>query len=114
MAAGAPRSPSARFARALLHNNLSDVSLALNDRARARSAFERALGEARGVAGPGAVELVAVRHGLGLTAGSPAERERALGEAESELTRLLGALHPQTLTSRYIRGSAKGRLEEAE
>src|SRR5262249_30180205 len=62
----ATRVPSARFARALLYNNIGQVELASEQPARAQSAFERALTEARGVTGPGAIELMNVRTNLAL------------------------------------------------
>jgi eukaryotic-like serine/threonine-protein kinase len=109
----AVRNPSARFARALLHNNVGGVELALDHRQRARESFARALQEAQGVVGPGAVELVNVRINLGLTEDDPVVRDRWLAGAEDEMTALLGPAHPETLKTRWIRGAMTVPLDRA-
>src|SRR5207237_796746 len=62
--ARADRAARARFARALLYNNVGTVELARDQRGRALAYFERALVESRNVTGPGALELVFIRHNL--------------------------------------------------
>src|SRR5262249_54281422 len=109
----AARAPSAAFARALLHNNVGSVALALGRRDEARALFERALAESRGVAGPGAVELVNVRGNVAMVTDDPQKRDALLAEAEQELSRLLGADHPQTLFQRYRRGILMPELARA-
>lgn len=99
----AARTPSALFARALLHNNLGAIAFSRGRRDEARAWQERALAEARGVTGPGAIELVNVRGNLATAVDDPARRDALLADAESELTRLFGANHPQTLSLRVRR-----------
>jgi tetratricopeptide (TPR) repeat protein len=111
-AAAAKRSVSA-FARALLYNNIGSVEIALDDRERARGAFEHALQEARGVTGPGAAELLNVRANLGLTIDDPEQRDRVLAEAEVEKAKVLGADHPETLDTRWLRGRRLMRFAQA-
>jgi tetratricopeptide (TPR) repeat protein len=94
------------FARALLYNNVGAVEIALEQRDRARAAFERALREARGVVGPGAAELLIVRANLGITTDDPDRRDQILADAEAEKARVLGADHPATLDTRWLRGRA--------
>jgi eukaryotic-like serine/threonine-protein kinase len=91
--------PPARFARALLYNNLGSIELARDRPAAARVAFERALGEAREVTGPGSIELIRVRWNLALVV-EPARRQALLAEATREFTRALGDDHPLTLDVR--------------
>ncbi|HTE51502.1 MAG TPA: protein kinase, partial [Kofleriaceae bacterium] len=91
------------FARALLHNNLGAVAFSRGRRDEARAWHERALSEARGVTGPNAVEMVNVRANAASAIDDPARRDALLAEVESELDRLLGADHPQTLSLRLRR-----------
>src|SRR5262249_4930265 len=83
MAPRAARTPSP-FARALLHNNVGGVELEREHRDRARAEFERALDAARGVSGPGAVELLNVRLNLARVTDDAVRRDRMLADAESE------------------------------
>jgi eukaryotic-like serine/threonine-protein kinase len=99
----AARTPSAGAARALLHNNLGGAALARGDRAAARAAFERALVDARRVAGPDALELVMVRANLALVTDDAARRDALFAEADRALVELVGDDHPQTLTQRGMR-----------
>jgi tetratricopeptide (TPR) repeat protein len=87
----------APFARALLDNNIGTVELARGRRAEARAAFARALTAARDVVGPGAVELVAVRTNMALVVDDAMERDRLFVDAHTELARLLGPGHPDTM-----------------
>jgi tetratricopeptide (TPR) repeat protein len=101
----AARTPSARFARALLHNNVGGVDLAEDRRDRARAAFELAVSDSRGLTGPGTVELIAARSNLALVTDDPARSDALFADAVAELTRLLGADHPDTLRIRALRGT---------
>jgi tetratricopeptide (TPR) repeat protein/predicted Ser/Thr protein kinase len=112
-AAAASKSVAA-FSRALLFNNVGSVELALEDRARARAAFERALQEAGGVQGPGAAELLNVRVNLGLATDDAESRDRILAEAEAEKARVLGEDHPETLNTRWRRGEQSVRFQAAQ
>jgi serine/threonine protein kinase len=109
-----PRGPAAQFARSLLYNNVGSIQLTTSHREQARASFQRALREAGGFVGPGSVELVNIRKNLALTANDADERGRLLNEAEEELTRLLGTNHPETLTTRWIRGAMTPSLGHAE
>ena len=100
----ARRLPPPSFARALLENNVGAVELARGHRREAADRFERALGEARRVTGPGAVELVNVRTGVALVVDDPARRDALLAEAEAEFGHWLGPDHPETLRLRTFRG----------
>jgi tetratricopeptide (TPR) repeat protein len=100
------RPRAAGFPRALLHANIGLVENGRDGRrAEARRALEQALSDARGVSGPGAVELVTIFRGLAIAAEDPAERERFLREAEDAYATLLDANHPQTLNTRWLRVS---------
>jgi tetratricopeptide (TPR) repeat protein len=113
MDALAARTPTARFARALLHNNAGSLALARGRRDEARAALERAQRAAVGVTGPGAVELVAIRRNLALVIDDPVARDRVAAAAELDLARLLGADHPDTLLTRYLRAGASVVRAEA-
>ena len=99
----AARPRTGAFARALLLNTEGGVILARGDRAGARSAFEKALVEARRVTGPGAIELLNVRGNLAMVTDDPARRDELFAEVSAELSRRLGAEHPQTLRQRVTR-----------
>jgi protein kinase-like protein len=101
------------FARALLHNNVGCVYLALEKRDRARAEFERAAAEARGVTGPGAVELLNINVNLGLVTDDPAHRDQLFGAAVAEKARILGEDHPATLDSSWQRGAMSERFDDA-
>jgi tetratricopeptide (TPR) repeat protein len=106
--------PSAPFVRALLHNNVGSAWLALQRQEPARQAFERALREADGYRGPGAVELVNIRGNLALITTDAARRDQLFAAAEAELGRLLGNDHPQTLEMRWSRGRRTASAATAE
>jgi tetratricopeptide (TPR) repeat protein len=85
------------FVRALLANNVGNVYLARAERPAAKIAFEHALGWAKQVEGPGAVELVNVRTNLALVVDDAVQRDQFFIDAHDELARLLGPEHPETL-----------------
>ncbi len=92
----------AKFPRALLHMNLSSVALARGDRTAAREVLERARVEAAAITGAGSIELTAVLSSLMLVVDDPAHREAIAAELVASRVRLLGPLHPQTLTARVL------------
>jgi len=100
------------FARALLHNNVGSVQLALGRRDQARSTFERALREARGVTGEGANELLNVRLNLALVTDDPEKRDTLIAEVDDEKTKALGDDHPETLEARRMRGMMQINLRK--
>lgn len=102
----AQRTASAKFARALLYNNLGNVELARDRRAEARDYFGRALTESRKVSGVGALELVVIRVNLALVTDDRLRADKLLAEVAAELTDRLGADHPDTLEVRRQRGFA--------
>ncbi len=93
--------PRGRFARALLHNNAGTIENAAGNVEQAREQFELALKLARDVAGPGSLELAAVRSNLALVSNDAGERERLFQEHVSLLRDRLGDDHPLTLDARY-------------
>jgi hypothetical protein len=109
----AESAPSAGFPRALLFNNVGSVELALGHRDRARAAFERGREDARGVSGPGAVELVNLHSNLALVTDDPTRRDALLAEAQAELSRLLGDDHPESLSLVQTRAAMTTRLAPA-
>ncbi len=98
----------AAFARALLHLNLGAVALAGGDRAAARTAFERARGEAKGQTGSAAIELAAVLASLMIVTDEPTERDRIGAELVANRVATLGENHPLTLQARIARASLSG------
>jgi tetratricopeptide (TPR) repeat protein/predicted Ser/Thr protein kinase len=100
----AMRTRSARFARALLYNNIGRIELARDHRVQAHDAFQRALEESEGVTGAEALELVAIRANLALVTDNRVARAQLLAEAEAERARLLGMKHPDTISVRWLRG----------
>jgi tRNA A-37 threonylcarbamoyl transferase component Bud32 len=99
------RRPAARFARALLHNNVGAVEDMAKHRERAAARYERAIAEARGVTGPGAIELAMIRTNLALLTSDPVRRDAVFAEVDAELSRLVGADHPRTLLTRWLRAT---------
>jgi eukaryotic-like serine/threonine-protein kinase len=91
---------SARFAQALLHNNLGSIAIAANDVSLARTEFETSLVLARDVEGPGAVELSAALSNLALVTDDPSEQQRLFARRIAILTRSVGADHALTLATR--------------
>ena len=108
----AARPTSSRFARALLYNNLGAAQHTIGHLDQARTWFERAVREAEGVVGPGAVELVNTRGNLALIVADPGERDALFAGAVSTLERLVGADHPQTME--MVRTRARWRTGAAE
>jgi eukaryotic-like serine/threonine-protein kinase len=120
----AQRTDAAKFARALLYNNLGSVELARDHRAAARAYFQRALKEAQTIAGasrdhPGCTSLVsaqevdriplellyAIGHNLGLTDDRGCG-DQILQQTAAQLSQRLGATHPDTLGMQWTRGDA--------
>ncbi len=99
----AGRTPSARFATALLHNNIGTVALARSDRTAARIAFERAQVLAHGFTGDGALELTAIPVNLGLVTDDRSAGDPLIASAAAERARLLGRDHPDTLAIHQLR-----------
>jgi eukaryotic-like serine/threonine-protein kinase len=102
----AKRTPSAHFARALLYNNLGGIELARNRRGPARTAFQRALAEANGLTGAEAVELINARVNLAIVTDDRTAADKLFAETIAQLSRLLGADHPDVLLVRWIRGTS--------
>jgi tetratricopeptide (TPR) repeat protein/predicted Ser/Thr protein kinase len=102
------------FARALLYNNVGCVQLGLENREGARAAFEQASGEARGVSGPGATELLTIDVNWGLVIDDPVARDKVLAGAVAERAKMLGDDHPDTLDARFLRGSLSVGFRQAE
>jgi eukaryotic-like serine/threonine-protein kinase len=92
---GLPR--HARFAEALLHNNLGSIWIANDHPDRAREALQRAVTLAREVEGPGAVELVSATLNLALVTDDPVRRAELCRSATSARQARLGGDHPATL-----------------
>jgi hypothetical protein len=86
-----------RFAVALLHNHAGVVERAAGELPAARAAWSRALELARGVDGPGAVELAWVRTNLASVTDEPAVQAALHAEALGLARARLGADHPLTL-----------------
>ncbi len=103
----------AGFARALLHNNIAHVEQARGRPEAARAALERALVEARGVAGAGSVELAKVPAHLALVVDDGERRDALFAEATGRLTAALGADHPMTLDVRVMAGVLSSDPREA-
>jgi tetratricopeptide (TPR) repeat protein/predicted Ser/Thr protein kinase len=101
----ARRPRSARFARALLYNNVGSVELAYERRLRARRWFERAVEESRGVTGSGAIELITARNNLALVTDDRRSQDAQLDAIVSDLTRLLAPDHPQVLWAQVMRAT---------
>jgi eukaryotic-like serine/threonine-protein kinase len=99
----AERTPSARFATALLYNNLGTVELARGHRVPARRAFEHAQHLADGFTGDGALELVAIRANLGLVTDDHRAGDALMAAAADDRARWLGDEHPDTLAIRKLR-----------
>lgn len=94
--------PHARFAEALLHNNLGSIWIANDQPERAREALRRAVALARDIDGPGAVELVNATLNLALVTEEPARRAELCRSVTSSLQARLGDDHPATLRARYM------------
>ncbi len=95
----------AAFARALLHHNIGGVALAWGDRAAARTAFEQARREARGLRSSAAIELTTVLLSLMIVVDDPAERDRIGAELVAQRNTMLGPNHPLTLEAEIMRAS---------
>jgi tetratricopeptide (TPR) repeat protein len=103
----------ARFAQSLLHNNLGSIALATGDSARARSEYETAIGLARDVTGPGAIELSAALEGLALITETPDVRDRFLEQRIALLQHGVGETHPLTLRARITAALTRASPSEA-
>src|SRR5262249_21653850 len=95
LAEGLPR--SARFAQALLHNNLASIYIAAGDSRRARDEAAIAVALASQVRGPGTVELSAALHNLALVTDEPKRRDALFAERIAVLSRELGPDHASVL-----------------
>jgi hypothetical protein len=104
---------TSQFSRALLHNNVGCVELALERRDRARTAFAQAARAASGVVGPGATELLNVADNLGLVTDDPVRRDDILANAAAAKARALGDEHPETLATRLVRGAMSVQFQRA-
>jgi hypothetical protein len=91
-----------RFARALLSNNIGAIAMLAGDVARARTEFQRAVTQTRGVAGPGEVELQTAVSNLALLTPEVAERQRLHQTAIAEATAAVGPDHPQSLDQQLL------------
>lgn len=89
--------PRDQFPVALIHNHVGVVELAAGHADAARTTWTHALELARGVDGPGAVELAWVRSNLALVTDDPLARMRLHEEALAIVRERLGADHPLTL-----------------
>jgi serine/threonine protein kinase/tetratricopeptide (TPR) repeat protein len=100
----AKRRGSSTFARALLYNNLGTAELGRDQRARAREYFAQALAESQRSPGPVALELVTIRANLALVSDDHRRGDALYAEVVDELSRRLGADHPDVLDIRLSRG----------
>jgi tetratricopeptide (TPR) repeat protein len=98
LAAGLP--DSERAVRALLYHHVGNVEQAADRRDRARAAYERALGHARAVTGPAALELAKVRTSLARTIADPARRLELARERIAIVEAALDDAHPLVLDAR--------------
>jgi len=96
---------SAAFPRALLYNNLGSIELGKGNRVAAKTAFERAIEEAKNVTGPGKVELIHSRQNLALAVDDERQADLLLVDAHRELAAMLGSQHPDVLMVDYLRAT---------
>jgi predicted Ser/Thr protein kinase/tetratricopeptide (TPR) repeat protein len=97
------------FARAVLYSHLGGAALSRSQRNEARQWYQRAVAESRGVSGDAAVQLIGARRNLAIVEDDPARSDAILSDAADEQSRLLGADHPGTLVTRYMRGTVAMR-----
>jgi eukaryotic-like serine/threonine-protein kinase len=100
----AARPTTARFARALLLNNLGSIADARGRRDEARIWFAQAVATAAEVSGPGAIELVNASGNLARVTDDAERRDALFADATARLERLVGSDHPETLRMRASRG----------
>jgi tRNA A-37 threonylcarbamoyl transferase component Bud32 len=105
--------PRDAFVLALLHNHMGVVENGAGNADRARDELRAALAIARGVTGPGAVELAWVRTNLALLVEDPSEREQLEAEAVAIARDRLGEDHPFTLTMRVTAAFGIAETERA-
>jgi tetratricopeptide (TPR) repeat protein len=86
--------------RALLDNTAGTLGLRAGHRDPARAAFERALGHARAVTGPAALDLASIRTNLGLVISDPVRRLELIRERTSIVEGALDGGHPLVLGAR--------------
>ncbi|MEZ4361524.1 MAG: serine/threonine-protein kinase [Kofleriaceae bacterium] len=101
-----------RFAQALLYNNLGSIQIAATHPEQARGHFQRSIELARGVTGPGAIELSAALQGLALVTDDQRRRSALLAQRAELLHGRLGDEHPMTLTTKIT--AALTQLDPAE
>jgi tetratricopeptide (TPR) repeat protein len=89
-----------RAVRALLDNNVGTVEQAAGQRDRARAAFERAIGHAREVTGPAALELAVIRTNLARVVTEPRLRVELARERIAIVAAALDDGHPLVLDAR--------------
>lgn len=105
-------SRQARFAQALLHNNIGSIYLAAGDsRALGEFVTSRALGLE--VKGPGAIEIAVARFNLGLVTEDPVKRQTLFSEYVEIQSRALGPDHPNVLWARAVTAQMTPRYEHA-
>ena len=109
----AANASTSQFARALLHNNLGCVYLALERRDLARAAFEQASRDMKGYSGRGTGELLYVGVNLGLATDDPVQRDQVFGDAVAAMAATLGEDHPETLDTRWLRGATATTFSRA-
>jgi tetratricopeptide (TPR) repeat protein len=109
----AQRTTSARFALALLYNNLGTAELADGKRSEARDYFARALTVSQRLGPSMPLELVVTRINLALTVDDRVRSDELLDAAIAELTDRLGAEHPDTLRVRQMQGVMTPHLRQA-
>jgi tetratricopeptide (TPR) repeat protein len=98
LAAGLPESD--RAVRASLDNVAGTIEKAAGRLDRARAAFERALGHARAVTGPAALDLASIRTNLALVVPEPGRRLELARERIAIVEAALDAGHPLVLNAR--------------
>ncbi len=90
------------FARALLVNNAASLALTAGELERARADFATAVELARGVSGPGAIELVTATSNLATVTVERAERTRLFERAVRALAERVGPSHWQTVEKEML------------
>jgi len=93
---------SAKFARALLYNNIGAFRSRHGDRSGARESFAKALEESREIPGEPDAELTSIPFNLALVADSQGEAAGFAERAADARERRLGANHADTLAARML------------
>jgi len=104
---------SARFARALLHNNLGVLQLTRGDRAAARARFIAALDDWRPNGDDGDLELANIPLNLSLVVDHPGEGADLAERGGATFERLFGPNHAVTLNARLQAGMLMPDRERA-